>query len=64
MDKEIESLLRRPTISVDDAARVLGIGRNAAYDAVRRGDIESFPVGKRRLVLTSPLRRKLGMEVA
>jgi hypothetical protein len=65
MEDEVKALLRRPTISVDDAALVLGIGRNSAYAAVRNGDVESMAVGKRRLVLTAPLRRKLGIsEVA
>jgi excisionase family DNA binding protein len=64
MDEEIDALLRRPTISVDDTAKVLGTGRNSTYAAVRSGEIESMAVGKRRLVLTAPLRRKLGIEVA
>jgi excisionase family DNA binding protein len=61
MESEVRVLLSRPTISVDDAGRVLGIGRNLAYEAVRNGEIESTTVGKRRLVLTAPLRRKLGI---
>jgi excisionase family DNA binding protein len=62
MNEEILNLLREPTISVDNAARVLKIGRNAAYEAVRRGEIESIPIGKRRIVPTAPLRKKLGIE--
>jgi excisionase family DNA binding protein len=62
MNEEILKLLREPTISVDNAARVLKIGRNAAYEAVRRGEIESIPIGKRRIVPTAPLRKKLGIE--
>jgi hypothetical protein len=64
MNEKVEKLLRQPTISVDDAAKVLGIGRNAAYMATRTGQIETMEVGKRKLVLTAPLRRKLGLEVA
>lgn len=62
MNEEILKLLREPTISVDNAARVLKIGRNAAYEAVKRGEIESIPIGKRRIVPTAPLRKKLGLE--
>jgi hypothetical protein len=64
MDKEIEALLRKPAISVVATALVLGIGRNAAYEMVRRGDVESMAVGNRRLVLTAPLRRRLGIDRA
>ncbi len=59
---EIQELLSRPTISVVEAARILGIGRNSAYEAARTGDIQSLTIGKRVLVLTIPLRKKLGME--
>ena len=43
------------TQSVDDAAKALGIGRNQAYEAVRRGDIPAIRIGKRWLVLREPL---------
>jgi excisionase family DNA binding protein len=64
MDKQIEQLLSRPTITVDESAKVLRIGRNAAYERVRAGDIASILMGKRRLVLTAPLKRLLGIEAA
>lgn len=64
MNKEIEALLSRPTTTVENAGRILGTGRNATYEAVRKGEIESIRVGRRMLVLTAPLRRKLGLEVA
>ncbi|MBT1516445.1 excisionase family DNA-binding protein [Bradyrhizobium sp. SRL28] len=64
MDVDLQKLLSRPTITVDDAAKVLGTGRNATYDAVHRGEIDTMRVGGRILVLTAPLRRKLGLEVA
>ncbi len=38
----------RLTITIDEAAKILGLGRSAAYEAVRRGQIPS-----RRLVRTS-----------
>jgi excisionase family DNA binding protein len=64
MDTEIQKLLSRPTITVDEAAEVLGISRNGAYERVRAGDLASVSMGKRRLVLTAPLRRMLGIETA
>jgi excisionase family DNA binding protein len=45
------SLLREPaTLTVIEAAAVLGISRNAAYAAVANGDIPSIRIGKRILV--------------
>jgi excisionase family DNA binding protein len=64
MDIDILKLLSRPTISVDDTARVLGTGRNSTYEAVRRGEIATMRMGSRYLVLTAPLRKMLGIEVA
>lgn len=64
MYEDLQQLVSRPTITVDAASRLLGISRNATYEAVRNGEIESINVGKRRLVLTAPLRRKLGLEGA
>ena len=45
-DKSIEKL----TISILDCAKLLGIGRSAAYEAVRRGETPSLKIGRRRLV--------------
>jgi hypothetical protein len=64
MDEHTKELLSKPTMSIDDAAILLGIGRNAAYDAARRGDIECITLKRRRRVITAPLRRMLGIEAA
>jgi hypothetical protein len=53
------------SVSGDELTQVFPIGRNAAYEMVRRGQVETIRAGKKRkLVPTAPLRRKLGMEVA
>jgi hypothetical protein len=57
-------LLSRPTMTIENYRRVMGVGRNAAYASVHRGDVETMRAGDRILVLTAPLRRKLGIEVA
>ena len=44
MDKE------KLTLTVDEAAKCLGIGRNSAYEAIARGEIPVVKVGKRLLV--------------
>jgi excisionase family DNA binding protein len=49
----------RATITVLEAAKLLGIGRNQAYEAVARNEIPNIRIGKRRLVLVAPLRRIL-----
>ena len=38
------------TITVGEAARYLGIGRNSAYEAVRRNEIPSIRIGRRILI--------------
>ena len=48
MDKEI--VVERRTYTVPEAAAILGIGRAAAYEAVRRGDVPSIRIGKRVVV--------------
>lgn len=58
---EIERLLSRPTLTADELAGVLRTSRNGAYDAIRRGEVETIKVGRKIKVLTAPLRRKLGM---
>ena len=50
-----------PTVSVDDAARILGISRGAAYAAVRDGSIVSIRIGRRLLIPTARLATLLGL---
>ena len=49
----------RQTLTVEEAARVLGIGRNSAYEAVRRGEIPAIRIGKRFVVPWVALERML-----
>jgi len=56
---EIEAILSKPTISVDQAAKVLGVGRRQAYAAVQRGEIPAIHIGKRILISTSVVLRML-----
>jgi excisionase family DNA binding protein len=48
------------TLSVKDAAKLLGIGRNSAYEAVRRGEIPAIKIGRRRIIPRMALARLLG----
>lgn len=54
----------RQTITVAEAAQALGIGRNAGYEAVRRGEIPIIKIGKRLLVPKAALDRILKGEAA
>lgn len=42
-------------LSVDDLARVLGVGKNTAYDLVRSGRIKSLRVGHQIRIAKSAL---------
>ncbi|MGH8895445.1 MAG: helix-turn-helix domain-containing protein [Egibacteraceae bacterium] len=53
-----------PTLTVGEAARLYGIGRNAAYEAVAAGELPALRIGRRWVVPTVPLLRLLGVEVA
>lgn len=50
------------TMNVEEAAKLLSIGRNQAYDGVARGEIPHLRIGKRILVLREPLERLLAGE--
>ncbi len=52
-----------PTITVERAGALLGLGRNSAYDAVRRGDIPSIKIGHRYVVPTARIRSMLGLDM-
>jgi excisionase family DNA binding protein len=49
-------------LTVEEAAKRLGIGRNTAYEAVRRGEIPSIRVGRRLLVPRRALDKLLSGE--
>jgi len=57
-----ERLAEQRTYSVTEAARILGISRNSAYEGVRRGEIPVIRVGGRILVPAAALNRLLGIE--
>jgi excisionase family DNA binding protein len=50
----IGSLQGRLTISVEEVAAILGLGRSAAYEAARRGQLPTRRLG-RRIVVPVPL---------
>lgn len=53
---------RAKTMSVEEAGRWLGISRNGAYEAVKRGEIPTIKIGRLLLVPVAPFERMLGIE--
>lgn len=51
----------RATLTVEEAAALLGIGRSAAYEAARRGQLPTRRVGRRLLVPVPALLEWLGV---
>lgn len=47
------------TVSVPEAGAILGLGRNGAYEAVRRGEIPAIRLGKLLRVPKAALERLL-----
>lgn len=54
--------MERQVLSVEEAARALGLGRNSAYQAVRRGEIPVIRIGRRLVVPKAALERLLAGE--
>lgn len=48
------------TLTVTETAKVLGIGRASAYEAVRQGQIPSLRIGNRIVVPRAKLTELLG----
>lgn len=60
MRKTIEDWRSRTTVSVEEVAPILGIGRSSAYQLARSGQIPTLRLGRRLLVPVAALRRLLG----
>jgi len=58
-DLTLADLQRRPTLTVEEAGRVLGLARGGAYTAARRGQIPTIRVGRRLVVPSAALLRML-----
>jgi excisionase family DNA binding protein len=58
-EAERRAAQRRMTLTVNETAERLGIGRNQAYEAVKNGQIPAIRIGKRLLVPEAALERLL-----
>ena len=52
-------MMEKKAVSVTEAARMLGIGRNLAYEAVERKEIPTIRIGGRILVPLAALEKLL-----
>jgi len=52
---QLDQLPGRATITIEQTAQLLGLGRTAAYDAARRGELPTRRLGGRLLVPVSAL---------
>lgn len=58
----ITDVVMTATVTVEQAASLLGIGRAAGYAAAQRGDVPTIRIGKRLLVPTRRLLELLGAD--
>lgn len=57
----LDEVSTKATISVEQAAKVLGLGRTAAYEAARRGEFPTRKLGRRVVVPVPALLAWLGV---
>ncbi len=62
MDYSINPTDNRKTLTVREAAAALGIGKNQAYEAVKRGEIPTIKIGSRILVPKASFEKLLNGE--
>jgi excisionase family DNA binding protein len=53
-----------PTISVEEAGRLLGLSRSSAYEAAQRGELPTLAFGRRRVAVTARVLAMLGIDSA
>jgi excisionase family DNA binding protein len=58
----LDDLKQRITLTVEETASLLGLGRTAAYEAARRGQIPSRRLGRRVVVPVPALLEWLGAD--
>ena len=51
------------TITVNDACKVLGLGRTKIYELIAKGRLETLKIDKRTLIKTASLRALVNGEV-
>jgi excisionase family DNA binding protein len=54
-----EDTIKRRTLTIEEAAKGLGISKASAYEAARTGELPTIKIGKRILVPVVALERML-----
>jgi excisionase family DNA binding protein len=44
------------SMSVEDAAKIVGYSRSGVYELIASGDLKAFKLGRRRLILMTELK--------
>ncbi|VVN47580.1 helix-turn-helix domain-containing protein [Pseudomonas fluorescens] len=44
------------SVSVEDAAKIVGYSRSGVYELIASGDLKAFKLGRRRLILMTELK--------
>ena len=57
----LDQVADQATITIEQAAKVLGLGRTAAYEAARRGEFPTRRIGRRLVVPVPALLEWLGV---
>ncbi len=60
IDRPVSLAALPPTLTIPEAARLLGISRSAGYRAAAKGEIPTIRIGRRLLVPTARLLELLG----
>lgn len=50
------ALIAPLSVSVEEAARLVGHSRSGIYEVIARGELKAFKLGKRRLILMVELK--------
>lgn len=56
-----EGSVMRQTYNLEEVAKLLGIGRNQAYEGARRGDFPTIRIGKRIVAPRAAIDKLLGI---
>jgi excisionase family DNA binding protein len=59
-DPALNELLQRPGITPDElaASKLLPLSRNRIYEAIKRGEIANFRIGRKIIIPTAALKAK------
>lgn len=53
---ELEHNIAPLSVGIEEAARITGYSRSGIYEIMAQGELKSFKLGKRRLVLVTELK--------